>query len=83
MSEPSGPESHRQARNGPRHVGDTSPEPAVEAASTSLQMMATPRWRGSCRAPGGVKHPLGRFRDVGFNHAVQLDRSIAEECLCR
>ena len=32
----SGPESHRQARNGPRGVGDTSPDPAIETASTSL-----------------------------------------------
>ena len=57
----SGPESHRQARNCPRGVGDTSPEPASETASRSLQMMATPRCRGSCRAPGAVKHALGRW----------------------
>ena len=81
----SGLESHRQARNWPRGVGDTSPEPAIETASRSLQMMATPRCRGSCRAPGAVKHPLwgAGVRDVGFNHAVQLDRSIVEECVCR
>jgi hypothetical protein len=81
----SGPESHRQARNGPRGGGDTSSEPTIETASTSLQMMATPRCRGSCRAPGDDQHPLGCWcpgREVQSRGAALTVRS-RRESLCR